>query len=71
MSEPIVNNYEKRTVSRVVCGVAASLLSMAIPCGICEAIRPGGDRVMAGWCAVMTVGCIICTVVLVKGGFKE
>ena len=71
MPEPIVNHYERSTAFRTFTGVAASLLSMGIPIGLTELIRPMGDLRMAAICGVMTVAAIICGWLSIRGTLEE
>lgn len=71
MPEPIVNHYTKGTAARTTFGVAASLLSMGIPIGLVELIRPMGDMHVVMWSALATVGFIVTAWLSIRGTLEE
>ena len=70
-TEPIANHYTQGTAARTTFGVAASLLSMGIPIGLVELIRPMGDMHVVLWSAVATVGFIISAYLSIRGTLEE
>lgn len=69
--QPLVNQYEPRSVSRTYLGVASSMLFMGLPIGLNEAIRAGGSTTAAWVGGLCTVLAILTGWLSIRGTLKE